>query len=175
MSDERELSKGKQERRTSPFLRHHRRIHAYAWRLTDRSAEWDAGRPQHLLYISARIPNQGMRTQGKASVPIAESRNDPALDRAVFLQPSTESWMTNLNLGDESAIRGDAISAILNVMQGIFPRDLEVLHDEHDHERRRGRNTTWNRGRGSVCKLLRDDRNKIMAVRVSENQNAVFI
>ena len=45
------------------------------------------------------------------------------------------SEMTNLDLCDESAIRRDAIPAILNVMEGIFPRDLEVLHDEHDYER----------------------------------------
>lgn len=68
-------------------------------------------------------------------------------------------WATNLDLGDESAIGRDAIPSVLNVMHGIFPRDLEMLHDEHDHKRRRGRDTTWNKGGGSVRQLC-DDKNK---------------
>ena len=60
--------------------------------------------------------------------------------------------MTNLDLGDETAVGRNAIPAILNIMQSIFPRDLEVLHDEHDHERRGGRDSAcnacqWERGR----------------------------
>jgi len=46
--------------------------------------------------------------------------------------------MTNLDLSDETTVGGDAIPAILNIMQSILPRNLEVLHDEHDHERWRG-------------------------------------
>ena len=51
-------------------------------------------------------------------------------------------WMTDLDLRDETAIGGDAIPAILDVMQSVFPRDLEVLHDEHDHKCWRGRYST---------------------------------
>ena len=50
--------------------------------------------------------------------------------------------MTNLYLSDKTAVWRDAIPAILDIMQSIFPRDLEVLHDEHDHERWRGGDST---------------------------------
>ena len=49
--------------------------------------------------------------------------------------------MTNLDLGNETAVWGDAISAILDIVQGVFPRDLEMLHNEHDHECWRGRDS----------------------------------
>lgn len=49
--------------------------------------------------------------------------------------------MTNLDLSDETAVGRDTIPAVLNIMQSIFPRDLEVLHDKHDHESRGGRDS----------------------------------
>ena len=52
--------------------------------------------------------------------------------------------MTNLDLGNETAVGRDTIPTILNVMQGVFPRDLEVLHDEHYRKRRRGRDSACN-------------------------------
>jgi hypothetical protein len=70
--------------------------------------------------------------------------------------------MTNLDLCDKSTIWRDAIPAILNVMEGIFPRNLEVLHDEHDHECRRGRDTAWNRGEGNVCQLSGGSKSKFV-------------
>lgn len=52
--------------------------------------------------------------------------------------------MTNLDLGDETAVWRDTIPTILDVMQSVFPRDLEVLHDEHYRKRRRGRDSACN-------------------------------
>ena len=49
--------------------------------------------------------------------------------------------MANLDLCNETAVGRDAIPPVLDVMQSVLPRDLEVLHDEHDSERRRGRDS----------------------------------
>ena len=66
--------------------------------------------------------------------------------------------MANLDLSDETTVGGDAIPAILNIMQSIFPRDLEMLHDEHDRECWRRRYSAWDtyqnttvRGRVSIA------------------------
>lgn len=63
-------------------------------------------------------------------------------------------------------------------MQSVFPRDLEVLHDEHDHERRRGRDTTCNKGgAGVVCiSYGMTTGTEPETVRgLNENEDAVFI
>jgi len=63
-------------------------------------------------------------------------------------------------------------------MQSVFPRDLEVLHDEHDHERRRGRDTTCNKGGGVgtciSCGMTTGPEPEVVRG-LNENEDAAFI
>lgn len=125
---------------TFPFPLRRRLIHASALRLTDRSVGPDAGRPQRKPCRSARIPVKPRPKNAKANIGV----NRRSLARPTPRRggsPSSSAGMggtTNLDLGDETAVWRDAIPAILDVVQSILPRDLEVLHDEHYHEGRRG-------------------------------------
>ena len=87
--------------------------------------------------------------------------------------------MTNLDLSDETAVGRNAVSAILNIMQSIFPRDLEVLHDKHDHEGRGGRDSTCNAcqwGERTCISCSMTTRIEPGAVRgLNENEDAAFI
>jgi len=102
--------------------------------------EQDAARPQRRPCISVRIPIQIAPKEHISIDHLSISR--PALG-GVELPSSSAGmgWMANLDLGYETAIGGDTIPAVLDIMQGVFPRDLEVLHDEHDHEGWRGRDS----------------------------------
>jgi hypothetical protein len=48
-----------------------------------------------------------------------------------------------LDLSHESAVRRDTIPPVLYHVHRIFPRQLEVLHYEHDHERGRKADAAW--------------------------------
>ncbi len=52
---------------------------------------------------------------------------------------------TDLELGQETAVRGDAVSSVLDHMESILPRKLELLHYVHYHECRREANSSWKR------------------------------
>jgi len=60
-------------------------------------------------------------------------------------------------------------------MQSVFPRDLEVLHDEHDHERRRGRDTTCNRGGACISCGMTTEAKPETVRGLNENEDAAFI
>ena len=41
---------------------------------------------------------------------------------------------TYLDLEQKAAVGGDAVSSVLDHVQGVFARETVVLHDEHDDE-----------------------------------------